>query len=102
MSHLADEPVEDAPATRIPVATDRLVCSGVSVAFAGVRALDQVNFSGPTVPVRRPFSTCSPVSRELSQARSISTDVTSLALLRIDGHGSDWKGHSSTGVSSRD
>ena len=45
MSHLADEPVEDAPATRIPVATDRLVCSGVSVAFAGVRALDQVNFS---------------------------------------------------------
>jgi hypothetical protein len=31
MSHLADELVQDARATTIPVATDRLVCSGVSV-----------------------------------------------------------------------
>jgi len=38
MSHLADEPVE-ARATTTPIGTDRLVCSGVSVAFAGVAEL---------------------------------------------------------------
>ena len=32
MNHLADEPVEEARVITTPVATDRLVCSEVSVA----------------------------------------------------------------------
>jgi len=45
MNHLADVPVEEVHANMTPVFTDRLVASEVSVAFAGVQALDQVNFS---------------------------------------------------------